>query len=207
MTNVLIVEDSVMIQQNLKYQLSESSEYKIIGIIANAANAEIICLGNQVDLILMDVCTADSESGLKAAANIKRYSPQIKIVIMTSMPEHSFLNKAREADCDGFWYKEEQNLPLLQLCDRIMAGEQIWPERTPELRIGLAKSTEFTRRELDVIRELALGLRYNDIAEKLFISENTVKYHVKSILQKTGFNNTHQLVAEVVEKQLILPKY
>lgn len=207
MTNVLIVEDSVMIQQTLKYQLSESSEYNIIGIIANAANAEIICLGNQVDLILMDVCTADSESGLTAAANIKRYSPQIKILIMTSMPEYSFLEKARKADCDGFWYKEDQKLSLLQICDRIMAGDHIWPDATPELKIGLAKSTEFTDRELDVIRELALGLRYTEIAEKLFISENTVKYHVKSILQKTGFKNSHQLVAEVVEKRLILPKY
>ena len=73
--------------------------------------------------------------------------------------------------------------------------------------IGLARSDEFTERELEVIRELAQGSRYEDITEALHISMNTVKYHVKNILNKTGFKTTLQLVAEVVEKRLILPKY
>ena len=207
MTNVLIVEDSRMIQQNLSYQLSQSAEYRVIGMIANAANAEIICLGKQVDLILMDVCTADHESGLKAAANIKRYSPQIRILVMTSMPEYSFLEKAKQADCDGFWYKDDPKLSLIEACDLIMAGKHIWPERTPELMIGLARSNEFTDRELEVMRALSRGMHYGEIAQTLYISENTVKYHIKTILQKTGFRSTLQLVAEVVEKQLILPRY
>ena len=59
----------------------------------------------------------------------------------------------------------------------------------------------------EVIRELAQGSRYEDITEALHISMNTVKYHVKNILLKTGFKTTLQLVAEVVEKRLILPKY
>ena len=73
--------------------------------------------------------------------------------------------------------------------------------------IGLARSEEFTERELDVIRALAGGMRYEQIAGALCMSLNTVKYHVKNILQKTGFRSTIQVVAEVVEKRLILPKY
>ena len=58
-----------------------------------------------------------------------------------------------------------------------------------------------------MIRALAQGNRYEEIAEQLYVSPNTVKYHVKNILQKTGFRSTVQLVADVVEKRLILPRY
>ncbi len=79
--------------------------------------------------------------------------------------------------------------------------------RTTGLYIGLAASDDFTQRELDVMRALATGSRYEDIAEQLHLSTNTVKYHVKNILQKTGFRSTVQLVAEVVESRFVLPKY
>ena len=88
-----------------------------------------------------------------------------------------------------------------------MNGEQVYPEDTPVLRIGCSSSDEFTGREFDIIRELAQGKKYEEIAENLEITQNTVKYHIKNILQKTGYQNTLQLVAEVVEKRLVLPKY
>ena len=207
MTRVLIVEDSKISRDALERQLSTSEEYTVIASIENAANAEIACMRGNIDLILMDICTADNESGLKAAARIKRHYRQIKIIIMTSMPEHSFIDKAKACGCDSFWYKEYGSVELLEICSRTMNGECIWPESTPVIQIGITDSRDFTDRELQVIRELVQGRKYADIAEKLNISENTVKYHVKSIMQKTGFHTTVQLVAEVIEKRLILPKY
>ena len=88
-----------------------------------------------------------------------------------------------------------------------MLGEFVWPDSSPVVMIGLARSDEFTARELEVIRALVQGNRYEDITDELHISMNTVKYHVKNILRKTGFKTALQLVAEVVEKRLILPKY
>ena len=75
------------------------------------------------------------------------------------------------------------------------------------VKIGLCRSDELTRRELDVIRLMAQGYRYEEITGILHISINTVKYHVKNLLQKTGYRSTVQLVAEVVEKRVVLPKY
>lgn len=95
----------------------------------------------------------------------------------------------------------------MDVCDRVMSGEYVYPEDVPMIRIGYSNSTEFTAREFDIIRELVLGRKYEEIAENLNITPNTVKYHIKNILQKTGYQNTLQLVAEVVEKRLILPKY
>ena len=187
--------------------LAAAPGYFVVASIENAANAEIACLRNKIDLILMDVCTADDESGLLAAQRIKKNAPQVKIIIMTSMPEHSFIRKAREYGCDGFWYKEADEISLTDMCGRIMQGEQIWPPESPPVMIGLARSDELTERELDVIRALTAGMRYEEMAETLYMSPNTVKYHIKNILQKTGFHSTIQVVAEVVEKRLVLPRY
>ena len=207
MVNVLIVEDSRVSREAFERTLSADSEYSVVAAIENAANAEIACMTNRIDLILMDVCTADDESGIRAAGKIKKNYPEVKIIMMTSMPEYSFLQKAKESRCDSFWYKEYGETSLLVICSRTIKGEFVWPDKSPVVMIGLARSDEFTERELEVIRELAQGSRYEDITEALHISMNTVKYHVKNILLKTGFKTTLQLVAEVVEKRLILPKY
>lgn len=207
MVNVLIVEDSRVSREAFERTLSTSSDYLVIASIENAANAEIACMRNKIDLILMDVCTADDESGLEAAAKIKKNYPHVKVIIMTSMPEHSFIQKGKNSGCDSFWYKEQSDISLIDICDRTMKGEFVWPDGSPTIMIGLARSDEFTDRELDVIRALTTGKRYEEMAETLFMSPNTVKYHVKNILQKTGFRSTIQLVAEVVEKRLVLPKY
>jgi DNA-binding NarL/FixJ family response regulator len=205
--NVLIVEDSRVSREAFERKISSFPEYSVIASIENAANAEIACTTNKIDLILMDVCTADDESGIRAAARVKKNYPWVRIVLMTSMPEHSFIKKAQDSGCDSFWYKEYGNISLREVCERTMKGERIWPDSSPVIVIGQAKSTEFTDRELAVIRELVRGVRYEDMAEELHLSINTVKYHVKNILQKTGFRSTIQLVAEVVEKRLVLPKY
>lgn len=207
MINVLIVEDSKISSDSIVRRLSDSEEYNVITTIENAANAEIVCMRGNIDLILMDICTADDESGLKASKRIKQHYPEIKIILMTSMPEYSFIRKAKDCGCESLWYKEYGNIGLMEVCRRTMNGESIFPENTPVLKIGMTDSTDFTARELEVMRELVLGHKYSEIAKYLHITENTVKFHIKKIMLKTGYNNTLQLVADVVEKRLILPKY
>ena len=192
MTKVLIVDDSRVSREAFERTLSADPGYLVVAAIENAANAEIACMSNQIDLILMDVCTADDESGIRAAGKIKKNYPNTKVIVMTSMPEYSFIQKAKDSGSDSFWYKEYGETSLLEICNRTVQGERVWPDALPVIMIGLARSDEFTERELEVIRELAQGSRYEDITEALHISM---------------FKTTLQLVAEVVEKRLILPKY
>ncbi len=167
MIQVLVVEDSRITRDAIESQIAKSEKYVLYASIENAANAEIACLRGRVDLILMDVCTAEEESGLKAAAKIKQYNPKIKIIIMTSMPEHSFIQKAKACGCNGFWYKEYGSTALMEVCDRVMNGEYVYPEDTPVIRIGYSNSAEFTSREFDIIRELTQGRKYEEIAVDL----------------------------------------
>ena len=155
----------------------------------------------------MDVCTADDASGLTAAAQIKKKRPNIKIIIVTSMPEHSFIQKAKEAGCEGFWYKENDLKDLLKVMDRVMNGEIVYPDHTPKIKIGYAESTSFTERELDVIKLKAKGYSYAEIADKLCISERTVKYHLQQMLNRTGHESPGQLAYELLSKKIILPDY
>ena len=207
MINVLLVEDSKITSDMVESYIAKSKDYILIATLENAANAEIVCTGRQVDLILMDVCTADDESGLDAALKIKKYNPDIKIIIMTSMPEYSFIKKAKDIGCNSFWYKEYGEDDLLDVMNRTMRGESVYPSETPALSIGDANSKDLTDRELDVLRQLALGYKYEEIAENLCVSSNTVKYHIKNLLIKTGYRTTLQLVVDVVGKRLILPNY
>lgn len=207
MINVLLVEDSKITRDMVENYLMQSPDYLLTAALENAANAEIACMKGKIDLILMDVCTADDESGLEAAAKIKKYHPHIRIVIMTSMPEHSFLEKAKAAGCDSFWYKEYGDVGLLDVMNRTMHGESVYPEKTPLIAIGNTYSDQLTEREYAVLRQLALGYKYDEIALHLNISPNTVKYHIKNLLEKTGYRSALQLAVDVVGQRLLLPKF
>ena len=85
-----------------------------------------------------------------------------------------------------------------------MAGEKIFPDATPTVRLGLADSTELTAREINVLRLVCDGLEYGEVAEQLNISERTVKYHVSNILSKTGYANKTRLA--ITNKKFIIPR-
>lgn len=207
MVSVLIVDDQRTGRQVLEEYVNSMDGYTLVYSIENAAMAELYCAHGKIDLILMDVCTAHGESGLVAAKKIKKLYPRIKIIIVTSMPECSFIKKAKSAGCESFWYKDIGYEPLSEVIKRTMEGESVYPESTPVLNIGNARSVEFTARELEVLRELVSGSTYKEIAEDLSISENTLKTHIKSLLRKSGYKSTLQLAVDVVDKKLILPGF
>ena len=185
-------------------RIQASEHFEVALSIDNAALADVYCLRLPVDLILMDVVTRGGESGLDAAARIKRAFPQIKIIIVTSMPECSYLSRAREIGVESFWYKEEQRESLLDVMERTMAGESVYPDATPELQLGLASSYKFTDRELEVLREMTGGDTNQEIAERLHMSVATVKTHILNMLEKTGFRNRTELAVRARESGLVI---
>lgn len=204
MINVLIVEDDPMARQLLEIYIAESENYNHIQSLESAALAEFYCRTNDVDVILMDVCTAMNASGLDAAEKIKKSFPNIKVIIITSQPECSFIDRANHLGVDSFWYKNSSPKEILSVMDRTMAGERVYPESSPSLKLGDAFSEELTERELEVLRELVAGESDAAIAEKLFMSLRTVKGHVQSMREKTGFRNRTELAVRARESGLII---
>jgi two-component system vancomycin resistance associated response regulator VraR len=152
----------------------------------------------------MDVCTAMNASGIDAAESIKKKYPDIKIIVITSQPEYSYITRARAVGVDSFWYKTVIQDEFMTLLDKTMAGEHIFPDTTPTLEIGDALSVDFTERELEVLRLIVAGERDADIADKLCISLRTVKAHVQSLKDKTGLRNRTELAVKVREAGLVI---
>ena len=201
---VLIVDDDPFARQLLGMFISQSENYEFAGTLISAALAEASVASRKVDLILMDVCTAMNANGIDAAEAIKKKYPDIKIIVITSQPEYSYITRARAVGVDSFWYKTVVQEEFLTLLDRTMAGERIFPDTTPTLNIGAALSVEFTESELKVLRLVVAGERDQDIAEELGVSINTVRTHLRVMMDKTGIRSRTALAVRVRDAGFVI---
>lgn len=195
-TKVMIVDDQFVSRQLFEMYIKSSESYELVFSVESAAFADAYVLKKPVDLVLMDILMSDGSNGLDAAARIKKNRPTIKIIAVTSMPETSWLKKARGIGIDSFWYKEASRDTILDVMDRTMAGESVYPDTPPTVRLGFADSAELTDRELEVLRIMTTGVSNAAIAKKLNISESTVKNHIHNMLEKTGCESRTALAIE-----------
>ena len=175
---VVIAEDFRMIREIFESTVERAEGYTLAASFPTAIQALRYVEKNDADLVIMDVLIPGSMSGLGAAEKIKAIKPDVKIIVVTSMPELSYERKAREIGVEGFWQKEVQEQPIQEIMDRVMAGETVYPSEQVEVPIGNAMSTEFTKREADVLKELVTGASNKEIAGKLNMGESTVKMHI-----------------------------
>lgn len=193
---VMIVDDQFVSRELFTLYIRQSPKYEVVYSIDTAMFADTYVLKSPIDLVIMDILMQDGSNGLDAAEKIKQLRPDIKIIAVTSMPEVSWMERAKKIGIDSFWYKEVSEKTILEIMDRTLAGESIYPSETPEVQLGLTKSTDLTSREIEVLRLLTTGAGNEEIAEKLYISPNTVKTHIKHLLKKTGFSSRTQLAIQ-----------
>ena len=193
---VMIVDDQFIARQLFELYLKSNERFEIVHKAESASYAQALLLKKPVDLILMDILMNDESNGLDVAKKIKKQNPNIKIIAVTSMPEFSWLEKAKNIGIDSFWYKESSKETILEVIERTMNGESIYPDKTPNVKIGHANNNEFTKRELEVLRVMTKGVSNATIAKKLHISENTVKQHIRHMMEKTGCQSRTQLAIE-----------
>lgn len=205
MVNVCIVDDHESLRDSYKSAIEETGEYRVTGSLPGAFLADVWCRKNSPDLVLMDVCTEGGESGLEAARRIKQSMPEIKVIVMTGFDEISYVSRAKDAGADGFVYKAASFDDLKQVISRVLAGEKVFPEpRVITMPQGEAPLTE---RETQVLRLLCMNYSRTEIAEKLSLSEHTVKRHIQNMLEKTGFNSVVSLAVYMVSNGWINPNY
>ena len=193
---VVIAEDFRMIREIFEETVNRSPEYELEASFPTAVQAMEYLEKHDADLVLMDVLIPGSMNGLDAADRIKSSKPGIKIIVVTSMPELSYESRAREIGIEGFWQKEVQEQSIKEMMDLVMSGETVYPGRQSEVAIGNAVSTEFTAREVEILRELVSGASNAEIAEKLSVEPSTVKMHISNMLQKTGYKSRLELAVK-----------
>ena len=142
--------------------------------------------------------------GLSAAIKIKQAHPGIKIILTTSTSETSWEEKARAVGIESFWYKEYDDHGLLEIIERTMNGESVYPTDQPKVPFGKVTRADLTERELEILRELTASLTNEEIAEKLNISVNTVKRHIQNIMEKTGFESRLDLATNAKQLGIVV---
>lgn len=206
MTKVLVIDDQRIAREYMENIVQNSMNYELAGSLSKADLAETVCQRSKVDLVLMDVCTHGRKDGIDAAAELRIHFPKLKIIVVTSMIEESFIKRAQKAGADSFWYKEVSPENLITVMDATMEGRRMWPGETPTVKLGITTSDDFTETEIKVLRLVCEGLEYSEIAEKLNYTKDNVKYHIRNILQKTGYANKTQLAIAVTGKRYIIPR-
>lgn len=195
-TRVMIVDDQYISRQLFALYIQASEKYELVRQVESASLADAFVLKEPIDLILMDILMNDGSNGLDAAEKIKKKRSNIKIIAVTSMPESSWINRAKSIGIDSFWYKEVSKETIIEIMDRTMAGESVYPDTIPVVQIGNIRSSEFTDREIEVLRVMIKGISNAEIAKELGITENTVKQHIKHMMEKTGCKSRTELAIE-----------
>ncbi len=139
-----------------------SHSFTLAASVDSAEKALKYLESNPADLVIMDIVMTEGKSGLNIAAEIKKNHPTVKILMVTSMPEVSFMERARAIGVESFWYKEVQEQPILEIMERTMRGESLYPDSAPVVVVGNAVSTEFTDREI-AVRARTGGLVIPDV--------------------------------------------
>ena len=181
---VLLVEDQDLLLDGMSLSLEQSGEIKVVQKFKDIAEYFTFKNKNEIDVILSDVCCANGHNSIDFVKDIKKDNPNIKIVLMTSVMEFSFIDRAKSAGADSFVYKTIPTKELVTVIRNVMNGYATFPLSKKE-EISFLK--DLTDSELNIIRLYCQGNNRKEIAQKLNFSESTIKNNITVILEKTGF--------------------
>ena len=165
MKKIIVVEDQGILRDSISYQL-EKNELDVILKLDDAAKAYDACRMHKPDLLLMDVYTLNGNNGIDAAEKIKKDFPEIKIIIMTGMPELSYIKRAKDAGVDSFIYKNTSGADLLSIISSTLNGYHIFPQE----QTGQFGNIKLNKRELEILQLICNGLDQKEISDKLCLS-------------------------------------
>lgn len=213
MTTVLIVDDHMLSRKGIVSILSERDEYTVIGEAVSGDDAYEKALELRPELIMMDIRMSDG-NGLTATRRIKQVMPQVKIIMLSVSDDVQDFFEAMKVGAQGYLLKNMDPETWLDYIDSIVQGEapvsralamkilQEFASVEAENRDHKADAL-LSEREKELLRLVTQGYTNRKIAETLYISESTVKNHLRNILDKLQLNNRTQLVAYAYKNKMV----
>ncbi|HVN52782.1 MAG TPA: response regulator transcription factor [Anaerolineaceae bacterium] len=203
--NILIVDDHILFREGLISLVSRQPDFNVVGEAGTVAEAILMARTKHPDMILMDFTLPDG-TGLDAMHAILAENPLAKIVFLTIHEDDERLFGAIRAGAKGYLLK---NIPVAKLVAAIRGMEMgeapisrqmtmrildEFSHASPNASEPDSRLTQLTGREIEILRELATNATNQEIANRMYISESTVKNHVHNILDKLGLNNRREAV-------------
>ncbi|PSW19597.1 DNA-binding response regulator [Photobacterium sanctipauli] len=184
---IMIVDDHPLMRRGISQLLSFESDFEIIGEASNGADAVQLACENEPDLILLDL-NMKGMSGLDTLNAMRAEGVQASIVVLTVSDSRADVKALINAGADGYLLKDTEPDQLIALLKQALCGGKAYSDL---VRQYLEESNDqdslldsLTDREMQILQEVAKGYRNKQIADSLFISEATVKVHMKSLLKK-----------------------
>jgi len=204
---VLIVDDHAMVRSGLRNFLLAFSDLELVGEASSGEEALTLCDQTQPDVVLMDMVLPGLD-GAQATQTIRQRHPQTQVIALTSFREGDLVERAMKAGAISYLLKDVSSVELAQAIRAAQAGQStLAPEATQALveatQHAPAIGHDLTPREREVLALMVEGLTNAKIADRLVISQSTVKFHVSSILSKLGADNRAEAVVLAVEHRLV----
>jgi two-component system NarL family response regulator len=214
---VLIVDDHALFRRGLEMVLDEEDDIDLVGQACDGAEAREKASEFLPDVVLMDIRMPRS-GGIDACRAMKEAAPSTKIVMLTISDEEADLFEAIRAGASGYLLKdipldevagsvravhEGQSLISPAMAGKLLTEFATLARRPEEERVQQVPPPKLTDREMEVLKLVARGMNNRDIARELFISENTVKNHVRNILEKLQIHSRMEAVMIALRDKLI----
>ncbi|MCZ7530435.1 MAG: response regulator transcription factor [Acidimicrobiia bacterium] len=212
---VLVVDDHALFRRGLELVLSQETDVEVVGEATDGVEAVEAADELSPDVVLMDV-RMPRASGIDAARKIREKLPATKILMLTVSDDERDLYEAILAGANGYLLKEVSIEEVADAVRAVARGHSlISPSMASKLLTEfnelarraedrrLATAPRLTAREIEVLKLVAKGLSNREIAEELFIAENTVKNHIRNILEKLGLHSRMEAVVYAMREKLL----
>ena len=207
MIKVLIADDHTVLRHGLRLILDSADGLTVVGEAADGEAAVAIALELKPEVVLMDV-NMPVIDGIEATRRIRAAQPDIQILMLTISQKDKDLIGAIKAGAKGYLLKSAEASEVIESIQRVASGEAILPPTMmarvlDELANPAPEPKQLTERETDILKLVACGLGNKEIGGELHISENTVKTHMRHILEKLNLSNRAEAAAYAVRTGLI----
>jgi DNA-binding NarL/FixJ family response regulator len=199
---ILSVDDHPLFREGIAAIINNQPGMQMVAQAANGTEAIQLFRQHQPDITLMDIRLPDM-TGIDALIAIRTEFPEARVVMLTTFEGDVDIRRSLEAGARGYMLKNMPPKDLVEVIHQVHKGKKRIPTEVAAQLAQYFGDDDLTEREVDVLRHIASGNRNRDIGERLFISEETVKVHVKHIMEKLGASDRTQAVAIAVRRGII----
>lgn len=208
--NVLLADDHAMVREGLKQLLELDNGIKVIAQAKDGFDCLNLINKMKPDVVLLDINMPNLD-GIQVMSILKEQKINCKVIVLTIHKEVEYLIKALDSGCDGYVLKDSDSLTLRKAIKSVYDGESyVEPSLATTLNENLVerenmreKVNELSKRELEVLKLIAGGLFNKEIADKLQISERTVKNHISNIFKKISVSDRTQAAVFAIRNNIV----